>query len=148
MSIYERLKEDHDEVKELLEKLKETSPRAAKTRERLFEQLKEMVTAHSRAEEAAFYDAIKAKKPTHDLAMEGYEEHHVVDLILGEMSKLAASDEQWQAKFSVLKENLEHHIEEEESETFKQAREVLSADEAEEIGEAFSRREAKRLARA
>ena len=53
--------------------------------------------------------------------LEGYEEHHVVDLLMGELERLRR-DETWGAKAKVMKENIEHHIEEEEGEMFKAAR--------------------------
>ena len=54
--------------------------------------------------------------------LEGYEEHHVVDEIMGELDASRVTDETWGAKFKVMKENIEHHIEEEEGEMFKTAR--------------------------
>jgi len=66
--------------------------------------------------------------------LEGFEEHHVVDEIMGELEATDVTDEQWGAKFKVMKENIEHHIEEEEGEMFKQARQVFSDDELDELG--------------
>jgi hemerythrin-like domain-containing protein len=60
--------------------------------------------------------------------LEGYQEHHVADLIIKELEAVATDDEQWGAKFKVLKENIEHHIEEEEGEMFRAARGILSRD--------------------
>lgn len=137
MSIYEELKRDHDQVRALLAEIAEMSSRASKGKEKHFETLKEMMTVHSRAEEKVFYAALKSDAETKDDAIEGYEEHHVVDLLMREIARLDPSDERWKAKFSVLKETIEHHAEEEESEIFGKAREVLSVEDAEELGEKF-----------
>jgi hemerythrin superfamily protein len=135
--IYDELKSDHDKVRALLEEMSELSDRASKTRQRDFENLKEMMTAHSRAEERVFYGALKGHDKTKDDALEGFEEHHVVDLLLREIARLGPADDRWKAKFTVLKENIEHHAEEEEREFFAKAREVLSDEEAEELGRKF-----------
>lgn len=146
-SIYDALERDHAEVRRMLSEIAETSARAAKTRERRFEQLKAALTAHSRAEEKVFYDAIKMDKEGRGDALEGYEEHHVVDVLLRELARLSPGDERWTAKFAVLKECIEHHVEEEEGEMFTQARKILSDEEAEELGARFVSERSKRLAK-
>jgi hypothetical protein len=70
--------------------------------------------------------------------LEGYEEHHVVDEIMGELEMTDVGDETWGAKFKVMKENIEHHIEEEEGEMFKNARQVFDRSELEELGARMS----------
>ena len=89
---------------------------------------------HERIEEEIFYPALKSHPKARDIVLEGYEEHHVVDEIMGELEETDVTDETWGAKFKVMKENIEHHIEEEEGEMFKQARQVFEADELEELG--------------
>lgn len=137
MSIYDELKSDHDQARALLAEIGEMSDRAAKSREKAFLRLKDMMTAHSRAEERVFYSALKEREETKDNALEGYEEHHVVDLLLREIARLAPDEERWKAKFTVVRETIEHHAEEEESEIFTAARNVLSDEEAEAMGEKF-----------
>ena len=137
MSIYDELKADHDQAREVLAEIAAQSSRATKNREKLFTRLKEMMTAHSRAEERTFYAALKEHDEAHDEALEGYEEHHVVDVLFREIARLDPADERWAAKFKVLKENIEHHAQEEEDELFAKAREVLSDDDAEELGKRF-----------
>ena len=66
--------------------------------------------------------------------VEAYEEHALVKRLLEELASAPKDDEQWTAKFTVLKENVEHHVEEEEGEMFQKARKVLSEDEIEELG--------------
>lgn len=147
MSIYDELKHDHEEVKQMLEELCELSARAGRRKAVLFEKFKAEMIAHSRVEEKVFYDALKGKKEGKEEALEGYEEHHLVDVMLREMSRLDVGDERWKAKLKVLKENIEHHIEEEEKEIFDTAEDILSDEEAEEIGERFRAEKEKRLER-
>jgi hemerythrin superfamily protein len=147
MIIYDELKNDHQAVQEMMTRIAEISSRASTSKVKLFEEMKTALTAHVRAEEKVFYDAIKRDKRAHDGALEGCEEHHVADLLMREISQLAPSDERWKAKFTVLKENVEHHVEEEEGEIWDKAREILDEAEAQELGEAFLAEKEKLLAK-
>ena len=128
------LKADHDKVKKMLAEGESTTERGEKTRTELFATLKGEMIVHERIEEEIFYPELKAHPKAQDIVLEGYEEHHVVDLLMAELESLDVEDETWGAKALVMKENIEHHIEEEEGEMFKQARAVFSADELESLG--------------
>jgi hypothetical protein len=128
------LEQDHDRVKKLLSDLEDTTERAEKTRTEGFATLKQELQVHETIEEEIFYPALKEHPKTKDLALEAYEEHHVVDMVMAEIQGIEPSDETWMAKFSVMKENLEHHIEEEEGEMFKQAKQVFDNEELEALG--------------
>jgi hypothetical protein len=125
---------DHDKVKKMLSDGEETTERAEKTRTELFDRLKSEMLIHERIEEEIFYPALKSHPKARDIVLEGYEEHHVVDEIMGELEATDVTDETWGAKFTVMKENIEHHIEEEEGDMFKQARQIFDTDELEELG--------------
>ena len=112
------LKADHDKVKKLLAELESTTERGVKTRSELFATIKGELTVHEIIEEEIFYPELKAHPKAKDIVLEGFEEHHVVDLLMGELEALDVSDETWGAKAKVMKENIEHHIEEEEGEMF------------------------------
>ena len=129
------LKSDHDDMKTLLEKADDTTDRAVKTRAALLHEIAVKLTAHEKIEEDIFYPALKSHPKAKDIVLEGYQEHHVVDLIMDELKDLDEDDETWGAKFSVMKENIEHHIEEEEGEMFTKARSAFSAEELDELGE-------------
>jgi iron-sulfur cluster repair protein YtfE (RIC family) len=129
------LKADHDEVKALLRKLDETTERAEVTRTEGLATLKQKLDVHETIEEEILYPALKDFAKTKDIALEGYEEHHVVDMIMAELEATPVTDETWAAKLTVAKENLEHHIEEEEDQMFKQARQAMDRDELEELGD-------------
>ena len=135
MNALSLLKEDHDKVKKMLDELETTTERGVKTREQLFTKVRQELEVHETIEERIFYPALKNHPKTKEIALEAYEEHHVVDTVMAEIEGLAYDDEIWGAKFKVMKENLEHHIEEEEGEMFKQAKQVFDEDELTDLGE-------------
>src|SRR5918994_1319529 len=107
MDVFQILKEDHKKVSGIFAKLEETTENAVKTREELFTRLKTELDIHAHVEETQFYPVIKR---------EGFEEHHVIKTLLKELEAGDVGSEQWTAKLKVLKENVEHHVEEEEGE--------------------------------
>ncbi len=128
------LKTDHKTVAGIFEKLEETTERAEKTREELFTKLKQELDVHAHIEETIFYPVLKKSDETRDITMEGIQEHHVVKVLLRELDAMDVGSETWTAKLKVLKENVEHHVEEEEEDMFVKAREVLSKEQLEELG--------------
>jgi len=139
------LKQDHDQFKDLLGKLNKAT--RASRRMALLEQLSIDLTAHSRAEEHAVYDPmLKAQSAdSRDLANEGYVEHGIVDQLLAELASGQPRMARWAAKAQVLKELLEHHIDEEQTDIFAELGEHFSADELAEMGVAFLRAKAEIL---
>ncbi len=128
------LKDDHEKMRKLLEELETTTERGVKTREELFSKIKGELTVHEIIEEEIFYPALRDHPKAKDIVLEGYEEHHVVDLVMAELEDLPVDDESWGAKAKVMKENVEHHMEEEEGEMFQKARSILDRDELEALG--------------
>jgi len=74
--------------------------------------------------------------------LEGYEEHDVVNILLGELDALPVEDETWGPKAKVMIENIEHHIEEEEGDMFVKARQVLDRAELVDLGRVMAARKA------
>jgi hemerythrin-like domain-containing protein len=142
------LKEDHKKVKKMLGELDSTTERGVKTREDLFSKLKGELQVHETIEEEIFYPALKEHPKAKELVLEAYEEHNVVDTVMSEIEGVAYDDERWGAKMTVLKENLEHHIEEEETEMFKQARQVFEREELDELGSRMESRKRELMAEA
>lgn len=134
MDVYEILKEDHDTVAGLLQKLDATSEKASETREKLFLELKTELNLHAYIEELHFYPLLKDRRDSKKVTLEGYEEHRLIKSLLEELDNLDKDSEEWISKFRVLKENVEHHVKEEEGELFEEARKILSADKAVAIG--------------
>ena len=134
------LRRDHEKVKSLLRELEPTTERAVKTRADLFARLKSELTVHEIIEEEIFYPTLKQHPKAKEIVLEGYEEHNVVDTLMSELSNLSVEDETWGPKATVMIENIEHHIEEEEGEMFQKARQVFDEAELVELGERMARR--------
>ncbi len=134
MNAFQLLKEDHQKVSGIFQQLEPTTERAEKTRTELFAKLKQELDVHAQIEETIFYPAIKQAAETRELVFEGFEEHHVVKMLLRELEATPVDTEQWTAKLKVLKENVEHHVEEEEEEMFQKARQVLSEEQINDLG--------------
>ncbi|HEX5706011.1 MAG TPA: hemerythrin domain-containing protein [Pyrinomonadaceae bacterium] len=135
MNAFELLKKDHRKVEEIFAQLEPTTERAQKTREELFTKLKQELDIHAHIEETILYPVLKQQAETREVTFEGYEEHAVVKDLLKELATTPVDTEEWTAKLKVLKENVEHHVEEEEGEMFPSAEEALSKDEINAIGE-------------
>ncbi|HME72559.1 MAG TPA: hemerythrin domain-containing protein [Myxococcota bacterium] len=140
MNIYAVWKGDHRSVKDLLERIAKTTESDA-NRSKLFDHLYHSLSAHSEAEEAVFYTPLRDHPEAHNLVLESFEEHAVVKTLLGELRALAENDETWLPKLAVLKENVEHHVEEEEGRVFEQARKIFSRTEADQMGEQMRKEE-------
>jgi hypothetical protein len=128
------LETDHRRMEDLLRQGEDTTERAVKGRTELLDTLTAELNLHELIEEKILYPALRAFPEATEIVLEGFEEHHVADLIVGELHGLARDNEQWGAKFKVLKENIEHHIKEEEGEMFRIARGVMKREELQELG--------------
>ena len=129
------LTNDHKKMRTLLDQVESTTERGVKTRTQLFAEIKGELMVHEAIEEEIFYPELKAHPKARDIVLEGYQEHHVVDLLMGELEALAVDDETWGAKAIGMKENVEHHMEEEEGDMFEKARQVFDDAELEDLGE-------------
>ena len=125
----ELLEREHRRFETLLKAGEETTERARATRRELLATLTAELNAHELMEEKVLYPALQTQPQTREVVLEGFEEHHVADLIVKELHAVATNDEAWGAKFKVLKENIEHHIQEEEGNMFRLARGIFSRDE-------------------
>ena len=137
------LKSDHATVKRLLRELSETGERATKQRETLVAQIERELKMHAQLEEEIFYPAFKAASrgtDAEDLFYEAAEEHHIVDMVLPALKAANPKSKEFTAKASVLKELVEHHIKEEESEMFAEARELFGDDQLRELGDMMQAR--------
>lgn len=144
MDAFELLKADHKKVAELFDLLETTS---GKRKLDVFKRIKGELELHTHIEEKIFYPAIEKPKETHDLTLEAYEEHKVVKTLLGELARAKTADDEWQAKAKVLRENVEHHVEEEEKELFDKADDVLSDEEIEDLGNRMEAEKARKQGR-
>ena len=138
MDIYAQLKKDHRKVQALFEEIMEYRDSTAKNVKTevfaLFEQLKLELDAHSKAEEKVLYARIINEDATREITLEAEQEHRLVTQLLEELNASKNTDERWFAKFAVLKEQVEHHVKEEEKDMFRKARKVLDKEEEEKLG--------------
>ncbi|HEX8939884.1 MAG TPA: hemerythrin domain-containing protein [Candidatus Limnocylindrales bacterium] len=121
---------------------------AAGQRTALFDEIRREMTVHEIIEEEIFYPALREHPRAKDEVLEGIQEHHVVDTLMGELVDTPAHDERWPAKFKVMQENVEHHIEEEEGTMFPTARKVFDKDELQDLGGRMERRKQEAMASA
>ncbi len=113
------LKKDHDTVKDLFSKFEKTESRPAK--KKIVEQALTELKIHAALEEEIFYPAVR-KRVGNDIMNEADEEHHVAKVLIAELSEMDGHEDYYDAKFTVLAENVRHHIREEESEVFPKAK--------------------------
>ena len=122
--------------------LRSTSEKAVGKREKLLASIEQELTIHTRIEEEIFYPAFRdaaRKKDDGKLYFEALEEHHVVDMVLPEIKSADVESEQFAAKAKVLKDLVEHHAEEEETEMFPRARKLMTHDELLRLGAEMTR---------
>ena len=129
------LKADHKEIRGLFREFQKSSTTPTR-KEKLVEQMIELLTVHTYIENEVMYPQVRELLPDlEEDVLESYEEHHVADLLVLELAAMSYSDERFEAKTTVLIENVTHHIEEEEQEWFPKVREGLTRTQLRDIGE-------------
>ena len=129
------LKADHENMRELLSQLEEAE---GDERQRTLKTIEHELKVHTQIEEDIFYPAFREaaeKEDDRELYFEALEEHHVVDLVLPEIKATAPEAEEFPAKAKVLKDLVEHHAEEEETEMFPRARKLMDREQLAELGQ-------------
>ena len=129
------LKNDHKEIRKQFKQFqspKATTAQKGKTVKRIIE----LLTAHTYIENEVMYPQVRRLLPDlEDDVLESYEEHHVADVLVMELSMMRPTDERFEAKTTVLIENVEHHMEEEEQDWFPKVREGLGRKQLQQLGE-------------
>lgn len=134
---FKLLKKDHEKVKEILERLNDSNENQVEERNRLFSQLKTELLPHMAAEEKEFYPNIEYNHDFKKDVLEAYEEHKSARNVLFELDSMRPDNVDWSAKIQVLKELIEHHIDEEEDKIFDDAEEVINDDDMNKVMERF-----------
>jgi hemerythrin-like domain-containing protein len=134
MDALQLLIKDHRAVEETFEKIGKAGTTAEKTRERLFEKLRQELELRTQIEEKIFYTEMKRHAATKGLIGEALEEHAEVKQMLLEIRKLSPRSDEWSDRILELKEAGQHHVDEEESKIFPAARNALDEDRLEELG--------------
>ena len=129
------LKADHKEVRGLFREFQKASTTPAR-KGKLVEQIIELLTVHTYIENEVMYPRVRELLPElEDDVLESYEEHHVADVLVVELAAMKPTDERFDAKTTVLIENVTHHMDEEEQDWFPKVREGLGRKALQEIGE-------------
>lgn len=131
MNAIELLKQDHNKVSLLFQKVKGSEDSQHKE---LFEKIKEELEVHTHIEETIFYPKIKEEKELEDIVLEGIEEHHQAKIFLRELSALTDDSEKFEPKLKVLMEGVEHHVQEEEGQMFPKVEELFDQSVLQELG--------------
>ena len=132
MNPIEFLESQHREVEALFSEIEKSGDRAGKRKKQLAAELIEKLTIHTKLEEAIFYP--QSESVDEDLTLESYEEHDLVKVMLKKLGKTSPSDESFMPRVTVLKEMVEHHVKEEESELFPECEKQLSEEKLEILG--------------
>jgi hemerythrin superfamily protein len=133
------LESQHREVDKLFGKIE--SAKAAAEKQKLFETIADKLAVHAAIEEHQFYPAVKAKR-TEDILLESLEEHVGIKRVLADLLKTGPGDETFDAKITVLQEQVEHHVQEEEKDLFPKVRKLLNKEQLEALGQEMSAEQA------
>jgi hemerythrin superfamily protein len=129
------LKEDHKEIRKLFREFEQASEKAAKTKGKIVERILEALTVHTYIENECMYPEVRKLMPeVEDDILESYEEHHVADVLCMELAAMSPDDEHFDAKTTVLIENVTHHMDEEEQDWFPKVRSGLGRKQLQELG--------------
>jgi len=130
------LKQDHKEIKKVFREFQNAGENATQRKGDLVARMIELLTVHTYIENEVMYPEVRKLLPDlEDDVLESYEEHHVADVLVTELSAMSPDAERFDAKTTVLIENVLHHIEEEEDEWFPKVREGLGRKQLTMIGE-------------
>ena len=136
MKATDLLKQDHKRVKELFSEYENVESRSARRKE-IVDEISRELEIHAQLEEKIFYQSFKGARDEEPkkIVRESFEEHKIVKTLLSELAAMTPSDEQYDAKVTVLKESVEHHVREEEGELFPAAEKKFSDEELERIAQ-------------
>jgi hemerythrin superfamily protein len=133
------LKEDHKTVERLFREFEKAGDDAFAAKRELVGSIIKELTTHAHIEETIFYPAAREAVPeTAEHVLESVEEHHVVMWLLSELAKLEPEAENFDAKVTVLIENVRHHVEEEEQDWFPEVRRAMGRKRLQELGARMS----------
>lgn len=138
-NIYEAIKKDHDEHRELLSTIGD-GRKTDSDRKHAWDRFYHDVKAHAAAEEETFYSKLISKTWGQDAARHSVHEHQQLDDLLEELNDMQIDADGWSDKFDKLRHDYEHHIDEEEGEVFNRAKEVIDEAELEGYGSRFLER--------
>jgi hemerythrin-like domain-containing protein len=129
------LKDEHKLIRKAFRDFEKAGENAHKTKGQLVDRIIELLTVHTYIENEVMYPQVRKLLPeVEDDVLESYEEHHVADVLVIELSMMKPTDERFTAKTTVLIENVDHHIDEEEKEWFPKVRAGLGRKQLQDLG--------------
>jgi hemerythrin superfamily protein len=132
------LRDDHKTVEQLFKRFEKAGDRAYVEKRQIVDRIIEELSVHAAIEEQVFYPVARATVAnTEDIALESLEEHHIVKWLLSELADLDPTAERFDAKVTVLMENVRHHVEEEQTDFFPKVRDGLSRSALSDLGDAM-----------
>ena len=145
MTIYDQLHQDHEKAKKVIGELKKTSEGAEKTREHKFAQLKQELEVHTEFENEVFYPAVGKNSKAKQTVQHGMKEHEKAEAVLEELDDMDKTSPEWVETLSKLESMLQDHIQEEENEIFKLARDAIDDSRAQQMGKEYKERKQQEL---
>lgn len=136
MDAIELLVKDHNEIRRLFDQYQKTADNASPQQKRqLVQKIVELLSVHTYLENTCMYPMTRTLCPSLDSeVLESYQEHHVADVLAAELLEMSPDDERYDAKMTVLMENMLHHLQAEEQEWFPQARDCIDPQQLKEMG--------------
>ena len=129
------LKDEHKQIKKAFRTFEKAGENAHAAKGKAVDRIIELLTVHTYVENEVMYPRVRGLLPeVEDDVLESYEEHHVADVLVMELSGMKPDSERFTAKTTVLIENVRHHIEEEEEEWFPKVREGLGRKVLQDLG--------------
>lgn len=142
MDPFTLLHNDHEKVSELFQRIQ--SSHSSTERQDLFQELKNELLVHAEVEEEYFYPVLEKKEEDLEMEEHAIDEHSQVKQKLEEIEN-TTNDQKWMSLLQKLKEDIEHHVEEEEQEIFEEVRNILDENERQKLGDTLEKEKKKRM---
>jgi hemerythrin superfamily protein len=141
MDIFTLLHEDHENVSLIFKKIESIkSKETAQTHEQLFKELSTELELHAKVEEDIVYPVFEKHGETRQIIEESVREHKQIDRLLSELKGMRPDDQKWMGKLGELRQEVEHHVKEEEEQLFPQGRKIIGEDQAQQLGKTVEKK--------
>lgn len=129
------LKRDHKKVESLFKEFEQAGKKAKSTRKRIVKKIVKELSLHAALEEQLFYPVVQEAAKANELALRAMEQHELVKVLLGQLDTMSPDEDRFQARVTVLIENVRAHVKEEETQMFPKIRNALTPDQLKRLGE-------------
>lgn len=130
MAVFDLLRKEHDRYRKMFQKVSEE-----KEKSKLFDELNRELDKHMEGEEEYIYP--ETEKTLKEETLESIEEHHVAKVLQAELEMMSGEEDNFQAKVKVFRENVEHHLKEEEETLFPEAGKKISSGKQDQMEEKY-----------